>query len=301
MSRTTPRPAPRAAPPGGKCPAARDLEAACAALVADVPEFTYGGGRFTLLSCHADRMPRGTVIKPHRHSYYEAILILDGSARDAEPESRRLQAGVLQMHGPGDLHAWSAPDSHLLRVGFCFELQPPVPVRAPAGGWPVQREVLRDVAALLADAASTQPGRRERLAARLILLLAPALALLDLPEPAPAARAVPAVARAPDLAPFVERFLADNLAAPLTLEDVAAQLNLSVPTLTRRFRQETGESVMARLHGLRLRQAADLLRAGTTSVKEAGAAVGIPEPSYFCRCFRRAFGVSPRRFAAPGA
>ncbi len=284
---------------GVEWPSVRELEAGCAALAAAVPGFAYGGCQFTLLSCHADRMPAGTVIKPHRHSYYEAILILAGTGHDAAALGRPLESGTLQLHGPGDLHAWSAPRSALLRLGWCFEVQPAVPARLP-GAWPVNPEIDRDLQALLAEAASALPGRRERLAARLVLLLAPALARLDLPErPGPAVS--PATApRASGIASFVERFLADNLAEPLTLEDVAAQLNLSVPTLTRRFRQETGESVMARLQGLRLRHAADLLRAGAASVKEVGAAVGIPAPSYFCRCFRRAFGQSPRRFTGAG-
>jgi len=99
-----------------------------------------------------------------------------------------------------------------------------------------------------------------------------------------------------DLTLFVEQFLTDNLTEPLALNDVAAQLNISVPTLTRRFRAAADCSVMDRLHSLRINRAADLLRQGELSVKQVAAAVGIPEPSYFCRCFRHAFGTSPRRF-----
>jgi len=277
-------------------PSARELRLKCARLAAEVPEFHYGGCLFSLHSIHSERNPVGRVIKPHRHSHYEVVLILEGEADELTPPNNRLTVGTLQLHGPGDLHAWSAPDRALLRLGIWVTAQPKAPVRPPAR-WPRNPGLCRQVRELLAETDSTAPGRRERLAARLTLLLAPALALLDLPGLAQTAVSTGGD-DAPGIASFVERFLADNLAEPLELEDVAAQFNLSVPTLTRRFRRETGESVMARLQGMRLRHAAELLRAGVLSVKEVGVAVGIPEPSYFGRCFRRAFGASPGRFKA---
>lgn len=145
------------------------------------------------------------------------------------------------------------------------------------------------------EADTTTPGRPERLSARLILLLAPILGLLDLPDHRES-RAVDADDESLEFAGFVERFLADNLAEPLNLEDVAAQFNVSVPTLTRRFHLQSGLSVMARLQAMRMQQAVDLLRTTPMSVKEVGMAVGLPEPSYFCRCFRRVYGTSPRRY-----
>lgn len=279
-------------------PPVRELEERCALLAATVPVFTYGGCQFTFLSCRADRSPAGTVIKPHRHSYYEIILILDGEARETLAPGQVLISGTVQLHGPGELHAWKTARRALLRLGLCFTVQPPVPVRLPAA-WPVNAAWVEQARELLAETVTTAPGRRERLASRLVLMLAPALGLCELPEhsPAPGPTTVPP---ARDIAAFVERFLADNLSAPLALEDVAAQLNVSVPTLTRRFRSETGTSVMERLQGLRLRRATELLQAGALSIKEIGAAVGIPEPSYFCRCFRQAFGCSPRHFSPGG-
>ena len=275
-------------------PPVRELEDRCALLAAAVPTFAYGGCCFTFLSCRADRSPPGTVIKPHRHSYYEIILILDGEAQETLAPGQTLGAGTLQLHGPGEPHAWRTSNHELLRLGLCFTVQPAVAVRRPTA-WPAHPAWTGAVRELLAETVTATPGRRERLGARLVLTLAPVLALCALPEQV--ANFSP-VAETPerDIAAFVNRFLADNLSEPLALEDVAAQLNVSVPTLTRRFRQETGSSVMSRLQDLRLRRAAELLQAGAHSVKQVGAAVGITEPSYFCRCFRQAFGCSPRQF-----
>ena len=193
------------------------------------------------------------------------------------------------------MHAWTASRQGLLRVGLALTVNPTVAVQLPQR-WPRLAALAEIMQELLAETVSTAPGRQERLAARLILLLAPALALFALPEEPlpPSQRPGPMVC---DITPFVEQFLIDNLAEPLALEDVAAQLSVSVPTLTRRFRQATGNSVMARLQELRMQCAAELLHTSTLSVKQVAAKVGIPEPSYFCRCFRHAFGCSPRCFA----
>jgi len=274
----------------------RELEQACAVLSSEVKPFTYGGCGIALLGMHADRTAAGTVIRPHRHSHYEAILILSGRAFESAPPVRRLGPGSLQLHTPGELHAWTASSTPVLRIGISFTMTPAVPARQPIH-WPSDPAFRQAAQTLLTDAMSSTPGRKERLTARLILLLAPALALLDLPEqPVPARSA--AHAEGQRLTPLIEKFLVDNIAEPLTLSDVAAQFNLSVPTLTRRFRDESGSSVMARLQDIRMRHAADLLRARTLSVKEVGAAVGIPETSYFCRRFQMAFGRSPGRFSA---
>ncbi len=201
--------------------------------------------------------------------------------------------GTLQLHAPGDTHGWDSHSDSLLRLGVWFTLEPGCST-VPCARWPRDPGHCRTAQKLLRDAASSSPGRADRLAARLTLLLAPALALIDLPErPAPPPNDTDDPHR---IAPFVERFLSDNLTEPLTLDDVAAQVNMSVPALARRFRLETDGSVMAHLQDLRMRKAADLLRTGTLSVKEVAAAVGIPDTSYFCRCFRRAWGDSPRRF-----
>jgi AraC-like DNA-binding protein len=279
-------------------PHASELDARCALLATMVPDFAYGGCRFTFLSCRANHSPPGTVVKPHRHSHYEIILILDGEARETTEPGHTIMAGAVQVHAPGEVHAWRSARHSLLRLGLCFTVQPPVPVRPP-DAWPASPAQLDAARELLAETVTVAPGRRERLTARLVLALAPALTLFELPDN-PASPHPTGSPSAHDIVAVTERFLADNLSEPLALEDVAAQSNVSVPTLTRRFRQETGSSVITRLQDLRLRRAADLLLAGERSIKEIAAAVGIPEPSYFSRCFRRAFGRTPGQFGAKG-
>lgn len=259
-----------------------------------IPSFSYGGAVFELLGCHASRTPAGTEIRLHRHSYTEIILLVDGEAWELTPPGGQLRAGMIQAHAPGVPHAWSSTDRALLRLGLWLTVQPALPITLPAT-WPIHPEMTAAIHALVAETSSRLPGWRERLLARLILLLAPALELFSLPEQTDA----PSPADTPptrDTLAYVERFLSDNLAEPLTLQDVAAQLTVSVPSLTRHFRQAAGCSVMTRLQELRMRRAVDLLREGKLSVKQIAAAVGIPDPGYFCRCFRKAYGCTPLTF-----
>jgi AraC-like DNA-binding protein len=280
--------------PDSQFPAFITLETCCHHLPMVVPSFIYGGAEIELLGCHANRSRAGTVIRPHRHSYTEIILILSGEAQEESVPGSILSGGMIQVHAPGAVHAWRCVDQELLRIGMWLKVRPITPITLPAD-WPIHPDMAAAVRALAAAAQSTAPGRRERMLASLILLLAPALELFSLPEQASLVGS-PRLPVSQDAIAHVERFLSDNLAEPLTLEDVAVQLSVSVPTLTRRFRQATGCSVMTRLLELRMGRAAELLREGRLSVKQIAAAVGIPEPSYFCRCFRKAHGCTPLSF-----
>jgi AraC-like DNA-binding protein len=280
--------------PGEQLPEFVTLETCCHLLPMAVPSFVYGGAEITLLGCHANWVRAGTMIRSHRHSYTEIIFILAGEAQEEGTPGGLLRGGMIQVHAPGAVHAWRCVDQELLRIGLWLKVRPTVSIARPHA-WPICQDMAATVRVLAAATLSTAPGRRERMQASLILLLAPALELFSLPEGAGQIDP-PKLPLLGDIHTHVERFLSDNLAEPLTLEDVAVQLSVSVPTLTRHFRQATGCSVMTRLLDLRMRRAAKLLCEGRLSVKQIAVAVGIPEPSYFCRCFRKAYGCTPRTF-----
>ncbi|MCA1807889.1 MAG: helix-turn-helix transcriptional regulator [Kiritimatiellia bacterium] len=194
---------------------------------------------------------------------------------------------------PKERHGWMAQEN-VLRLGIWFDVMPAAALRADAGRR--MRYLVREpLEALLQEAQSQAGGRRERMTARVLLLLSPLLELLQWPE----IDAQSEEASEPDnrITRLVDRFFEDNMTEPLALRDVAQQMNMSMPTLTRQVRAETGKSVMHRLHEMRMKRAATLLTNSESSVKEVAARVGIPEPSYFCRCFRRYFGRSPRQFS----
>lgn len=105
------------------------------------------------------------------------------------------------------------------------------------------------------------------------------------------------------LSPGVQQtveYLSEHLAERVAVPDLARLVSLSPSRFAHRFKEETGESVIAYLLKLRLKRAAQLLAFPGAGVKEVAAAVGFESPFYFTRQFRRHFGASPSVFRGRG-
>jgi AraC-like DNA-binding protein len=89
--------------------------------------------------------------------------------------------------------------------------------------------------------------------------------------------------------------LADNLAEPLTLDELAEAVGLSPFHAARLFARETGLPPHAWRNQLRVNRSLDLLRRGE-SVAATALACGFADQSHYTRHFRRAFGVAPGRW-----
>lgn len=92
-------------------------------------------------------------------------------------------------------------------------------------------------------------------------------------------------------------YIRHHIAEQLTVRRVAEAARCSETTAQRLFARHTGESMQAWIRQLRLREAASLLRTSGLRVNEVARLVGYSDPLYFSRAFRRAYGVSPSRFA----
>ncbi|MDT0548099.1 MULTISPECIES: helix-turn-helix domain-containing protein [Streptomyces] len=91
-------------------------------------------------------------------------------------------------------------------------------------------------------------------------------------------------------------WIRDNLAGPLTLDQIAAHAGISTRTLIRRFRDQTGTTPLQWLHRARIRQAQHLLETTQHSVERIGAQVGFGSPTAFRDRFKRTAGVSPHTY-----
>jgi AraC family transcriptional regulator len=83
---------------------------------------------------------------------------------------------------------------------------------------------------------------------------------------------------------------------PIDLDSVAARAGVSAWHFLRSFSAVVGATPHQYLVRTRLRHAASLLADGARSVTEVAGDVGFGDLSNFIRTFRRAAGVSPRRF-----
>ena len=105
--------------------------------------------------------------------------------------------------------------------------------------------------------------------------------------------------RRPAFSPPVRQLLllvSRRPAHPWTMSELAGEVGLSVSHLHREFRSQLGITPMAWLARTRAELAASLLLQTDRPVGWVGAQVGWPDPNYFSRCFRRAYGVSPSTY-----
>ncbi len=88
----------------------------------------------------------------------------------------------------------------------------------------------------------------------------------------------------------------EHLSQPLSIPVLAARANLAPGTLSRKFKQTYKTSLSQYLLHQRINKAKSLLATTTLSIYEVGSSVGIPDPQYFNKQFRKVTGISPSRY-----
>jgi AraC family transcriptional activator of pobA len=83
---------------------------------------------------------------------------------------------------------------------------------------------------------------------------------------------------------------------PLSLRDVACELGMTPGHLTTVVRRRTGRTVQEWIIERRMAEARTLLSDTELPVAEVARRVGMSDPGYFSRLFRRAHGTSPREW-----
>ena len=91
-------------------------------------------------------------------------------------------------------------------------------------------------------------------------------------------------------------WLEENLDEELTLDDVARRAGMSVRSLSRRFREQTGTTPLQWLLRARVRRAQLLLETTAHPVERIAAHVGFRSASAFREHFRRAVTTSPQSY-----
>ncbi|GAA3619251.1 hybrid sensor histidine kinase/response regulator transcription factor [Flavivirga jejuensis] len=81
-----------------------------------------------------------------------------------------------------------------------------------------------------------------------------------------------------------------------TVEDLAANLNLSRTHLHRKLKSITNQSATEFIRSIRLKHAIKLMKEGKYIVKEIGYAVGFSSHNYFTKTFKKQYGKSPSEF-----
>ena len=93
------------------------------------------------------------------------------------------------------------------------------------------------------------------------------------------------------------RLLADRAGRKLSLRELAAALNVSVPYLCRLFDEHLGMPPGRYISKIRLEECKALLREGELSMGEIAGQMGFSSAQHFSRQFRQWFGMTPTQYA----
>jgi YesN/AraC family two-component response regulator len=99
-----------------------------------------------------------------------------------------------------------------------------------------------------------------------------------------------------DVISRVRHYIQRNYSQKVTLEEAAAQVNLSPSYLSKIFRREMGIGFITYLNKMRVEKSKILLQNRNIELVEAGGMVGYEDQSYFTRMFKRFTGIPPGKY-----
>ena len=87
--------------------------------------------------------------------------------------------------------------------------------------------------------------------------------------------------------------ISSRCSEPLSVREAAEDLGVSVSTLSRSLKEDTGSTFTELLRKKRLETAASLLSTTSLPIQEVSARSGIPDQNYFVKLFRQEYGMTP--------
>ena len=94
----------------------------------------------------------------------------------------------------------------------------------------------------------------------------------------------------------VKQYIDENYSANLSLDALAAQVHLSPSYFSKLFKREIGENLSTYILQTRIEQAKFLLRTTDKKAYEIAEAVGIFDPVYFSKIFKKVTGLKPKEY-----
>ena len=91
-------------------------------------------------------------------------------------------------------------------------------------------------------------------------------------------------------------FIHDNYMRPISLKDICKYMDVSPQYLIRVFKKKLNRSPLQYLNNFRVSRAKDMLKYTSLSIKEISYEIGIQNPFYFCRLFKKIEGMTPSEF-----
>ena len=94
----------------------------------------------------------------------------------------------------------------------------------------------------------------------------------------------------------ITAFIDQNFYLPIDMDTLCQHVSYSRSDISRIFKSDMGMTVSEYIQLVRIRNAQSLLRDTSLSIQEVSYSVGIDDPLYFSKIFRRLSGQSPRDY-----
>ena len=267
------------------------IQRLCRKLLQAEQRVRLSGEQVAIHDLHPNVIPARRAIKEHAHSFYEAHIVFDGHAELTLPRVQPVLTGTTFLLPPHSPHAWQTAEEAMSSFVVWFLVEGALPALPLYHAY--QPSLLWTVRLMLDELQEDIPGWRERASAYLAVILSRMLALTRHPEQTAPARDTD---KETALETIIDQFLWDNLPRPLPVAEIAAHAGMSERNLFRRFRQITGQTLTQRLLTLRIQRAQTLLEESDAPLEEIAQRVGIADPPYLCRCFKRQTGITPHQY-----
>ena len=99
-----------------------------------------------------------------------------------------------------------------------------------------------------------------------------------------------------DIVANARDYIGNNFQKDVSLDEVSRVANVSPYYFSKVFKEETGETFVEYLTGLRMEYAKNLLREKEKSIKQICVESGYSDPNYFSRIFKKTVGVTPSEY-----
>lgn len=252
------------------------------------------GGFFSegLISFHKRICRAGLSSTVNWHDHIEMLYFIDGKGTAfLEDRQYTLLPDTLIAVGPQAIHSITGETEmpyYIIFIHQSFFLQNDIdPEALHLPECTVGDEKLKALLKELYEVSKQEPYRQARINAATLKLV---LYLCD--NYSVAEENVKKQSRAFGRTKEVITFLKKNFDRPLTLDEIAKEMNINKFQLSRDFKQCTNVSIFEFLNSHRCSEAKKLLRQGF-SVSEAAFACGFENLSYFSRTYKKYIGVLP--------
>lgn len=101
---------------------------------------------------------------------------------------------------------------------------------------------------------------------------------------------------ASDISSYIKKYIDKNYMNQITLSDISRELNFSLPYLSQKFKEDTGETFVSYLQDKRMEHSGRLIANSDKTIEEIAGLVGYSDVKFFRRVFSRYWKMTPREF-----